>query len=289
MRRIALANFGPGAVPAGAPLSDLRRVIVPIYLFHRYEVDAVAKSVGGVAFNYGARGDGAPLSSVVDGSSQRRALAELLQTLDPAVLDLPDRLIDQLSIGRDGASDPQYSTELFSRPATPVFDIGAAAGAAADITLDDLLEPSRLERVADQGARDPAALGLPELMTRTIDYVFGDPPKSGREGQLRRVVRARLVVKLAALLNSEKVSPQVGAEARVALDQIAARLDQVKSADPADLAQARYLAGLIENPGRDDLAALVERERKLGVVPPPGMPIGGGEDCWFCETAGAAF
>ncbi len=289
VRKIALAKFGPANLPAGAPLSDLRRVIVPIYLLHRYEVDAVAKSVGGVAFNYGMRGDGAPSANVVDGSSQRRALAELLQTLDAAVLDLPDRLIDQLSTGRDGASDPQYSTELFNRPLTPVFDIGAAAGAAADITLDNLLEPSRLQRVADQGARDPAALGLSELMTRSIDYVFGDPPRSGREGQLRRVVWARLVVKLAALVTNENTSPQVSAEARAALDRIAARLDQVKSADPADLAQARYLAGLIENRARDDLAALAERERKRGVVPPPGMPIGGGEDCWFWETAGVAF
>ena len=289
VRKIALANFGPANIPAGAPLSDLRRVIVPIYLFHRYEVDAVAKSIGGVAFNYGMRGDGAPTARVVDGSLQRRALAELLQTLDPAVLDLPDTLIDQLSTGRDGAPDPQYSTELFSKPLTPVFDISAAAEAAADITLDDLLQPSRLQRVADQGARDPGALGLTELMTRTIDYVFGDPPRSGREGQLRRVVRARLVVKLAALLTDENASPQVSAEARAALDRIAGRLDQVKSADPADLAQARYLAGLIENRARDDLAALVERDRKRAAAPPPGMPIGGGEECWFCETADGAF
>jgi hypothetical protein len=96
-------------------------------------------------------------------------------------------------------------------------------------------------------------------------------------------------VKLATLLADENASPQVSAEARAGLDRIAARLDQIRSADPADLAQARYLAGLIENRTRDDLAALVERERKRGVVPPPGMPIGGGEDCWFCETAAAAF
>ena len=289
VRRIALARFGPANLPAGAPLSDLRRVIVPIYLFHRYEVDAVAKSVGGVAFTYGERGDGSPSPRVVDGSAQRRALAALLETLDPAVLDLPDHLIDQLSTGRDGAADPQYSTELFSKPATPVFDIAAAAEAAADITLDDLLEPSRLQRVADQGARYPAALGLAELMTRTIDHAFGDPPRSGREGQLRRVVRARLVVKLAALLAAESASPAVRAEARAALDQIAARLDQVRSADPADLAQARYLAGLIENRARDDLAALVERDRKRDVAPPPGMPIGGGEDCWFCDATTRSF
>jgi hypothetical protein len=260
-------------------------VIVPIYLFHRYEVDAVAKSVGGVDFNYGLRGDGAPAAQPVDPSSQRRALAALLETLAPEVLDLPDALINQLSTGMDGSPDPQYETELFSPSRTPVFDIAAAAEAAVDITLGDLLEPSRLERVADQGARDPAALGVTELMTRAVDYVFGDSPRSGREGQLRRTVRARLVVKLAQVLVNKDVTPTVAAATRVAMDGIGQRLAALKSADPADLAQARYLSGIILNPSHDSLAVLAESDRKRGVAPPPGMPIGaeGGEDGWFSE------
>jgi len=39
-------------------VADLRRVIAPIYLFHRYEVDATAKLIGGVDFPYAVNGDG---------------------------------------------------------------------------------------------------------------------------------------------------------------------------------------------------------------------------------------
>jgi hypothetical protein len=289
VRRIALARFGPANLPAGAALSDLRRVIVPIYLFHRYEVEAAAKSIGGVDFTYGVRGDNSPTPRPVDGAAQRRSLAALLGTLDPAILDLPDSLIDQLSSGRDGATDQSYEIELFSDSRTPVFDIEAAARAAADITLGSLLEPSRLARVADQGARDPSALGLSELLRRTIDAVFTDAPASPRLARLRRVVRARLVLRLAYLLGDTSAPTSVTAEVRSALDALATRLDRMRTGDAADLVQAHYLSGVIRDRARDGLGALVAADRKSAVPPPPGMPIGAdaGEDCWFCDVVPA--
>jgi hypothetical protein len=207
----------------------------------------------------------------------------LLGTLDPAVLDLPDALIDQLSTGRDGAADPAYRVEVFGgETRTPVFDITAAAEAAADVTLGNLLEPSRLERVADQGARDPSALSLAELLNRTLDVVFAESPVTPRQGQLRRTVRARLVVKLAALAEDKAGAPTVTAEARAALDLLSRRLASVRAGDVADLSQARWFQQVIDNRAQDQLAALIEADHKRS-GPPPGMPIGG-EDDWFGEA-----
>lgn len=283
VRKIALARFGPSNIPEGAPLYDLRRAIVPIYLFHRYEVEAAAKSVGGVDFAYGVRGDPILPNRPVDGARQRQALSALLATLDPAFLDLPDRLVDQLSAGREGADDRQYVTELFGDPATPVFDIDEAARAAAEITLANLLEPSRLERVRDQGARDPGQLTLSELLDRTIDTAFSTAPLPGRQAQLRRVVQMRLVTQLADVLQDKSASPEVKAAVRTRLDQLGEALGRRQAGDPADLAQDRYLAQAIANPARDELAALAAGDK--GFEPPPGMPIGeAGEACWFCDV-----
>jgi hypothetical protein len=285
VRRLALSRFGPGNIPAGAPLSDLRRVIVPIYLFHRYEVDAVAKSVGGVDFSYAMRGDGLHEAKPVEAAQQRRALAALLETLDPAALDLPDPLIRQLSQGLDGAPDRQYDTELFSAPDTPVFELDAAAAAAANVTLGDLLEPSRLERVSGQGDRDPTQLTLSALLDRTVAAVFPDKAEGGRRAGLRRVVQARLVIQLARTLADKHATPAVAAQVRAALDHIGARLSAVKAGDPVDLAQARYLSEIIQNRAYDKLAALVGADDHRDIAVPPGMPIGSedGEMCWFCE------
>jgi hypothetical protein len=239
--------------------------------------------VGGVDFAYGVRGDPILPNRSVDGARQRQALSALLATLDPAFLDLPDPLLDQLSAGREGADDRQYVTELFGDPASPVFDIDEAARASADITLANLLEPSRLERVRDQGARDPGQLTLRELLDRTIETAFSPAPLPGRQAQLRRVVQMRLVVRLAHLLQDKSATPEVKAAVKARLEALAETLERRQGGDPADLAQDRYLAEAILNPARDELAVLAASDK--GFEPPPGMPIGeAGEACWFCDA-----
>jgi hypothetical protein len=284
VRKLALSRFGVANIPVGAPLSDLRRVIVPIYLFHRYEVDAVAKSIGGVDFAYGVRGDPILPGARVGGARQRQALAALLATLDPTALDLPDQLVDTLSAGRDGSDDRQYVTELFGDPRTPVFDVSDAARAAAEITLANLFEPSRLERVSDQAARDPTQLGLSELLDRTLETAFAGGALPPRQAQLRRVVQMRAVTQLADVLQDKAASPEVKAAVRSQLDALAERLGHRQGGDAADVAQAHAIAQLISNRARDELTALAAGDK--GFEPPPGMPIGdgGGEACWFCDV-----
>jgi len=281
VRRITLDSFGERNVPSGAPLSDLRRVIVPIYLLHRYEVEAVAKSVGGVDFTYAVRGDLEQPARVVDGLTQRRALRALLDTLDPRVLDLPDNAIDLLSAGRDGSLDHAYEIELFAPADTPAFSLGEAARAAVDVTLTALLDPARLTRLADQGARNPAALGLNEVMKACLERVFDDVPLPQRQAALRRVVRARLTAKLAVLATDKAIDPTVSAEALAGLEWVGRKLSQAKSADPIEIAFARQISAIAAAP-----QPLADFEAKRRRDPPPGMPIGAadGDDGWLSES-----
>jgi hypothetical protein len=285
VRRLALERFGAGNLPRGAPLSDLRRVLVPIYLFHRYEVDAAAKTVGGVDFSYATSTDRGVAAVPVAGEQQRRALRALLGTLEPGVLDLPERLISLLSAGAPTPRDRQTEIEVFSGSPAPVFSLDAAAAAAADVVFRDLLETSRLNRVLDQGGRDPRQLGLPELLATTIEAVFADAG-GGRRAALRRVVQARLLARLAGELGDKSLSPTGAAVVHAALADLGHRLATLKRGEPEDLAAARFYADILLSPGADALKALVEREAGHA-EPPPGMPIGAdGEDDWF---AGAAF
>ncbi|WP_249138071.1 zinc-dependent metalloprotease [Phenylobacterium montanum] len=273
VRRIALDRFGLKNLPAGQPVADLKRIIVPIYLFHRYQVDAVAKKVGGVDFNYPVQGDTGPVSTVVPGSEQRRALAALLATVDPQVLDLPAPLINLLSAGEPIDRDKAFDVEVFGSSQTPVFDLATAAEAAADITWGDLLNPSRLNRVADQGGRDPGQLGLAELLGQSITAAFPGAPDSGSRAVIRRRVQARLVARLAIDLQDKTLSPTAAAEIRAALTDLGHRLEGGKSAD------ARWFAAMLLDPAPARLKALAEADMARKVEPPPGMPIG--EDDWF--------
>jgi hypothetical protein len=297
VRRLALQRFGSGNLPKGAPLSDLRRVIVPIYLFHRYEVDATSKLIGGAYFTYAVKDDGAAAPARAPGSEQRRALHALLGTLDPEMLDLPEPLLGQLSAGQFSTPDKQVDIEVFGAPnskpidldradamvRTPPFDLLMAASAAADVTLGDLLDVARLNRVMQQGALDPQQLGLPELLSETLKAVFA--PAQNKEGAhiaaLRRCIQGRLLARLGVALGDDSLSAAAAADVHAALTELGDRLQKQKTGDPEEVATAHYYADIISHDKLKDLAKSMITDH---AVPPTGPPIGAdGEDDWFAN------
>ncbi len=58
-REHALRHFGIGVLPPARQTGELEARLVPVYLLHRYQVDAVAHLLGGASYRYGLAGDGA--------------------------------------------------------------------------------------------------------------------------------------------------------------------------------------------------------------------------------------
>src|SRR5690606_19601451 len=58
VRRAALERFGERAIRSGAPLATIEEALVPLYLHHRYQVEAAAKVLAGKSYSYALRGDG---------------------------------------------------------------------------------------------------------------------------------------------------------------------------------------------------------------------------------------
>ena len=277
VRRIALANLGLGNLEPGRPAADLRRVIVPIYLFHRYEVDAAAKFVGGVDFRYAAAGDGAETAPPVAPERQRAAVDALLATVRPAALDLPEPLLLLLSSGTSDSRDPQFTTEVFGDEATPVFDLGTAAEVAADVTFSALLSPDRLNRLADQAGRSTAFLSPSGIANRMVEAVFTDHPDDPpHAADVRRRVRARLVEDLIRARDDKRLAPTAKADIDTALRKLSTRLARSPGVgDDGSLASALSIR----------IVALFDaRQPSPEPTPikiPPGMPIGE-DECWLC-------
>ncbi|WP_424522487.1 zinc-dependent metalloprotease, partial [Rubrivirga sp.] len=57
VRRVALDRFGESVIHEGRPLATLEEVLVPLYLRHRYQVEATGHLLGGVHYGYTMRGD----------------------------------------------------------------------------------------------------------------------------------------------------------------------------------------------------------------------------------------
>jgi len=276
VRRAAVERFGLAALHAGEPVANLRRKLVPVWLLHRYQIDAAAKLVGGVASTYAVAGDGSESAAPVAAADQRRALDALLKTLDPAALDVPDRLLPLLSAGWSGSSDRQFDIEIFRTAGGTVFDPLAATDVAATLTLKALLDPERLNRVADQSRRDAAALAPRELVDRLLAVAVA-PAGERRLAEVRRRVGTRAAMVLAAARRDPALAPGVAALIDQSLHDFARRLAARPAPSADERAWALSLSRLLLD--REALDAALKEEGRQPRIP-PGMPIGSGGDAF---------
>lgn len=263
VRRVALARFGPGVLHAGAPLADLRRSFVPIWLFHRYAVAAIGKTLGGVHYSYATAGDSAPPPTRATAAEQGAALDALMATLAPAALTVPPALALTLSSGVNGNADPQYDTEVFDTAGGAVFDPLVATDVAAQVTLETLLAPSRLTRLHLQHAADPALPGLETVLDRLDRDVI-----ARHDGAVAQRIALRTLLAIAAAARARGVSPDVALRLDAALHTIGQRLAHTKRD-----AWAQSMARMLDDKDALD-RLLAPASRKVPTIP-PGMPIGG--------------
>src|SRR4029079_8813693 len=171
VRRVALQRFGRASIPAGESLAGLRRAFVPIWLLDRYQVEAAAKSLGGVDFPYGLAGENAEARPVA-ASAQWAALYALLDTLRPEELTVPAHLQPLLSAGFVGNDDRQTEIEIIPTAGGPVFDPLEATEVGAVQTLQSLLDAQRLNRLEIQHSRDSSIPQPGRLFDILIDQVI---------------------------------------------------------------------------------------------------------------------
>jgi hypothetical protein len=273
VRRYALDHFGPQALRPGEAAQALKRKYVPIYLLHRYQLEAAAKVLGGVDFSYAVKGDPMAVARVAPADQQRAALAALLGAMAPAELDTPEALIPLLSSGQSGDTDRQYQIEVFDGAGGPVFDSLTAADVGAGLVLDALLAPDRLARLTDQHRRDAQQPGVGEVVDRLLAQAFA--PASGRLAEVARRIQTRTVLELAAVTRRPDVSPAARAEITQRLAELAAKLKAAPGADPSDRAHRLTLAALLMD--KEELVRVLAQPKRRPEAP-PGMPIGSDEE-----------
>jgi Met-zincin/Domain of unknown function (DUF5117) len=152
IRTLALKKFGENSIPIGQPMAMLEQVLVPLYLSHRYQTEAAAKLIGGVHYSYAMRGDGQITNEPVAPRAQNAAFGAVLATLDPAFLEIPEKIIRLIP---PQPVDYQRHRELFPTKTQLFFDPMTAAEVAAGNTLRLLLNEARLARIVEQNARFP--------------------------------------------------------------------------------------------------------------------------------------
>jgi hypothetical protein len=269
VRAAALRRFGENNIREGAPLATIEDALAPLYMYHRYQVEAASKLVGGMDYTFAVRGDGQVPTQIVAPAEQRRAFAAVLATLKPETLALPESLLKIIP-----PRPPEYprDREDFKIHTSPAFDALAPAESAAQHTLQFLFNPERAARLVEFHARNAENPGLEEVLDAVLNGTWKTPHVKGYTGEIANTVDDVVLYDLMALSANDHASDSVRAVAALKLGEMKDWLNSPTGAisvisDRAHISFALREIELFEkDPKRIDLTPPVE--------PPDGPPIG---------------
>lgn len=278
VRRVALGRFGLRNIHVGEPVATLQERLAPLYFFHRFAINGVTKTIGGMEYANTVRGDGQTATHPIAGAQQRAALSALLAELQPPELAIPDTVLALLGPRPYGYNGPANNSnspagELFRGRTDPAFDELSAARSLSQMIVDGILQPQRAARLVAFASRGPNMLTLGEtidsLVSRT--WVSRDAGASPKSSALRRVAQRTVTDALLTLAADTSAAPEVRAVAEFEIGRL--RTDATRRAATGETMNRAHWSSIA-----GDLARWLDR-RELpaptpALVAPPGDPFG---------------
>lgn len=217
IRKRLLQNFSENAIRGDAPMATIEEALVPIYLLHRYQVEAASKMLGGLYYTYAVKGDGQVATRLISPAEQWKAFNALMGTITPDALSLPEKLVEKIPPRPVGYP---RTRELFKSRTGLTFDPVAAAESDAGATLSFMLNAERAARLEEYHARDASQPGLMVVIEKLINATWKAPEQSGYKGELQRMVNDLVVNQLLILAADDKAQPDVRGIALMELDHL---------------------------------------------------------------------
>lgn len=208
IRKIAINQFSTDNIRTYEPYSVLEDVFVPLYFFHRYQVEAATKVIGGLDYNYVIKGGSEPAWESVSPEQQRETMNALLASVSPETLAIPKNI---LNLFPPRAFGYNRTNESFKSKTGVAFDALGAAETASNMVFKLLFHPERASRLIQQKSLDASQLGLDELLdvfiANTFDKQWGDDYLN----EIQHTINFTFLQNLMYLATSDNVHPQVKA------------------------------------------------------------------------------
>jgi hypothetical protein len=263
VRKLALKNFGLNSIRKGMPMAMLEDVLVPVYFYHRYQIEAVTKLIGGMHYNYALKGDGQQVTSPLEKEKQTAAMDAILKCIDPTFLTLPANIAALIPPRPAGY---EFNRELFKKKTGLSFDQLAPAEAAADLPLSFLFNAERLNRLLQQ--ETVGGYGITNMMESLVTSTF----KSSRREGMEKAIQLQTEQILLTYLLSSSVDEQLSYPARSKTSGILQGLKTYLEEAKKTVKDVDYLAHI--NLALDRFKAPEKAKPTLHAPAPPGAPIG---------------
>lgn len=262
VRQKAMQQFGEKNVRPGMPMAFLEDALVPVYFYHRYQLESAVKLVGGANYRYALRGDGQPTIQWLPKEKQEAALQALIAVLDPAQLNIPARIADLIPPRPAGY---EFNRELFRKRTGLSFDRLTPAETVADVTFSFLFHPERLNRLVQQ--KNTVGFGADDMVDQLIKHTWMSPRQTGFEKQIQQQTEQVLLTYLLNASGNDENGYEVKAVMTQALEQLKTWIEaQKKSATGIDAGHYQLALDRMKAPEK----AKVTIHKEI----PPGAPIG---------------
>ena len=263
IRQKALQQFGSNSIKKGTPMAFLEDVLVPVYFYHRYQIEAATKLIGGMQYNYALKGDGQLITAPLSNELQAKAMAAILKCLDPGFLHLPKGLAGLIPPRPAGY---EFSRELFKKKTGLAFDELAPAEAAADLPLSFLFNAERLNRLAQHAVE--GGYGVGDMVKSLVEASFKASRRQGTEGAIQMQTEQILLTYLLASSVDEQLSFPARSDVGASLSELKKQLEEMIKTVGDPLYKAHLQMAL------DRFKAPEKAKPTIHAVPPPGAPIG---------------
>lgn len=217
VRQKAIANFSVNNIRPNEAYSHLEDVFVPLYFLHRYQTEAVSKIIGGSEYNYAVRGGKELVLSPAPLALQLDALHTITNTLDAQTLAIPK---EKLALFPPRAFNYDRTRESFKGKTGITFDPMGAVESATDFTLDFLLHPERLSRLAGNKAVDAKQLGLAETLNWVVQSTIYKTHTDSYLQATQETINYKVVASLLNVLNAPSLSPLAAAQVHESVQKI---------------------------------------------------------------------
>lgn len=268
VRRVAIQRFGLRNIRAGEPVALLQERFAPVYFMHRFALNSLAKTIGGMEYTNPMSGDAQQATRPIPRAQQLEATRQLLAALVPEELAIPDTIITLMVPGAGGVT-PQV--ELFGTRTRPAFDELGAARTLAQMIVDMTLQRERAARLAQFATRPGPQLTFGMLVDEVVRATMNRAtPAQPKLAALSRVTQRAVTDRLILLAADSVAAPEVRSIAEVKLTDLRA------------LARGRAIGALDERAHWLAIARDIDRwieHREVprltpALVAPPGDPFG---------------
>ena len=267
VRATALKNFSVNNIPMNTPLSNLEEVLVPLFLAHRYQVEAAVKVVGGVDYEYSSRGDTPIAARIVDYQMQMKAISSLMKTLSSKELAIPKNILQLIP---PKTFDSRRTRESFKSRTGLTFDPMAAAESAANHLISMYLHPQRATRLVEQHARDRRNPGLQNTINALFQATWFTDDEDSYLAEVGRVTEKLALQHLMKLAMNQDASEQVRAVSFYKIKELKYYLDKKTAGKEMEKAHVMHALSMIDQ-FMDDPN---EWKNSMPKDMPDGSPIG---------------